>query len=74
MSNQLENNVIVLRRLLLMVESDNDFDQESLSDGLNEMLDELAFEGIFGDSQERDPRGDFRNGQWDMWEIEDEQY
>lgn len=55
----------------------NDFKQfllshsdEALADLLDSMLDDIASEDGFGTEQQCDPRGDFRNGQWSMWNVE----
>ena len=37
---------------------------------LDSMLDEMKNEDLFGTEGQNDPRGDFRNGEFNIWEIE----
>lgn len=41
------------------------------SDDFDRMLDKFAAYDAFGTEMQNDPRGDFRNGSWDMWFVED---
>lgn len=43
-------------------------DPEVFAENLDEILDEQG--DAFGTERQCDPRGDFRNGDWNMWEIE----
>lgn len=43
-------------------------DPEVFADNMDEILDEQG--DAFGTERQCDPRGDFRNGEWNMWEIE----
>ena len=45
-------------------------DSASYAAQLNQILDNLAFQDAFGTEQQCDPRGDFRNYQWSMWNVE----
>lgn len=43
-------------------------DPELFAENMDEILDDLG--DAFGTERQCDPRGDFRNGEWNMWEIE----
>jgi chorismate mutase len=43
---------------------------EGLAHILEDLLNELKADDGFGSEAENDPRGDFRNGQWDMGRVE----
>lgn len=47
-------------------------DEDDIADMLDSALDELASNDAFGSEQQCDPRGDFRNGDWSMWDVEDD--
>lgn len=40
------------------------------AEALDTMLDEMKNEDQFGSEASTDPRGDFRNGEWSIWEME----
>ena len=45
-------------------------DEDDIADILDRCLDDLASQDAFGTEQQCDPRGDFRNGDFSMWNIE----
>lgn len=45
-------------------------DTEKYASVLDDILDEIASNDGFGTEQQCDPRGDFRNEQWSMWNIQ----
>lgn len=40
------------------------------AEALDSMLDEMRGNDQFGSEASTDPRGDFRNGEWSIWEME----
>lgn len=54
--------------IMTYVESSG-FDDE-IADALEAVIEELGSDDVWGTEGQNDPRGDFRNGQWSMWEIE----
>lgn len=64
-----ERVVTVLNRLITLVKDDDDF-ADALSDDLNTLLDDIHSQDGFGTEGQSDPRGDFRDGHWDMWNVE----
>lgn len=68
--NKTQTNVItVLERLVRLVQEDKNL-AEDLSFQMEQMLDELNSLDAFGTEGQLDPRGDFRNGNWSMKNIE----
>lgn len=59
----------VLERITAMVKDCED-DADMFSDGLQIMLDDLQCNDGFGTEGQCDPRGDFRNGEWSMNDVE----
>jgi hypothetical protein len=49
----------------------NTTDSDNFADGMDDILDELASMDAFGSEQQCDPRGDFRNSDWSMWDVEE---
>ncbi len=45
-------------------------DPDLYAEQLEKILDDIASQDGFGTEQQCDPRGDFRNGQWSMWNVE----
>lgn len=43
-------------------------DPDLFAEKMDDILDEQG--DAFGTERQCDPRGDFRNGEWNMWEIE----
>ena len=68
MSSQ-ANTCVVLQRLINLVKSDEDF-SEAFSTDLEMLLDGIHSEDGFGTEGQNDPRGDFRNGEWTIDNIE----
>lgn len=68
MSNQ-SNVCVVLNRLSDLAKSDNDY-ADMLAELLEEFLNEIHALDGFGTEGQNDPRGDFRNGNWSMGNIE----
>lgn len=56
--------VLVLERLITLAK-DEDF-AEAFSEDLNGLLDDVHSNDGFGTEGQSDPRGDFREGTWDM--------
>lgn len=61
--------VRVLERLTEMARTDEDF-AESFSTDLEPLLDEIHGQDGFGTEGQSDPRGDFRNGTWNIYHVE----
>jgi hypothetical protein len=59
----------VLRRMADAVENDPE-DAEVYAYELEELLDNMHGHDFFGTEGQCDPRGDFRNGEWSMWNVE----
>lgn len=57
--------VLVMERLLNMVREDKD-DALVIGEYLDAMLNELKESDFFGTEGQLDPRGDFREGTWDI--------
>ena len=64
-----DNLVVVLERLIKLAE--DDFFAESFSDSLDNLLDDIHSQDGFGTEGQLDHRGDFRNGNWNIWDIEE---
>ncbi len=45
-------------------------DTAKYAEVLDSILDKIASQDAFGTEQQCDPRGDFRNHQWSMWNVE----
>ena len=43
---------------------------EEWGEAIDSMLDEMKNNDHFGSEASTDPRGDFRNGEWSIWEME----
>lgn len=67
MTKYQKNLATVLPRILKLVEDDEDF-AEYLVDCLEIDLDEWASNDGFGTERQCDPRGDFRNQEWSLYE------
>ncbi len=61
---------IVLKRMIKLSESDPDM-AEMFMGPMDEMLENIASNDGFGTEAQCDPRGDGRNGEFTMWDIED---
>lgn len=59
----------VLRRMVDLCLDNEDF-AVFLQDYLEEALTAYHEEDGFGTEGQTDPRGDFRNGDWSMWNVE----
>jgi hypothetical protein len=44
--------------------------EEEWAEALDGMLDEMKNNDQFGSEASTDPRGDFREGEWSIWEME----
>lgn len=64
-----KNVAAVLDRMKAMALSSED-DAEMLAEGLQDMLEDIASNDGFGTERQCDPRGDFRNGEWSMDNVE----
>lgn len=72
MSNPSQNrNQVILERLLAEVKRNPGFKfHNHLSVSLECLCDEIHDEGLFGNDGERDPRGDFRYGAWNVDRVQ----
>lgn len=68
-SKHQENLELVLDRIKAASAADSD-DRKMYMEMLDAMLDNLGSEDAFGTERQCDPRGDFRNGQWSMKNVE----
>jgi hypothetical protein len=69
MEEQQKRVVKVLENLIELVKDDFDF-SEAFSDDLECLLDEIHSNDGFGTEGQVDPRGDFRDCEWNMWMVE----
>lgn len=46
-------------------------EEEKYAQALDNILDEIASNDGFGTEQQSDPRGDFRDQQWSMWNVQE---
>lgn len=71
-STDLKANVLrVLAEIKNRVEKpDHDDAVHEWAEALDEMLDEMKNNDQFGSEASTDPRGDFRNGEWSIFEME----
>ncbi len=60
--------ITVLKRMIEMVESDEYL--YIFEEDLDDILDRHRERDAFGTEGQNDPRGDFRNGEWSMWNVE----
>ena len=65
MSKVQQNVVTVLTRMLARASADK-YEAECFSDGLEDMLNDMAQEDCFGSEGQNDPRGDARDGTWSV--------
>ena len=66
-----KNCTTVLNRLAKMCEDDAEF-AKNLSPDLDALLTDINEQDGFGTFGQSDPRGDFRNGDWSMDNLEDQ--
>jgi hypothetical protein len=59
----------VLERITLSVKESAGA-AEVYSEALDAMLDDLAMDDVFGTEGQSDPRGDFREGDWSMANVQ----
>lgn len=58
---------------ILNMQAQEDTDStEHIAEVLDSVLDNIRNMDGFGTEGECDPRGDFRNGDWSMWDVESE--
>ena len=69
MNKDQENVTVVLHRMLNMLEKDEGY-ADMFCIQLDNMLDEIHHSDGFGTEGQCDPRGDFREGEWSMWNVE----
>lgn len=67
LNEQLGINISTLKEL---EELPNKIDVEQYAEVLDDILDSIASDDGFGTEQQCDPRGDFRDQQWSMWNVE----
>lgn len=69
MTKTQKNVTLVLKRLAKLVE-DGTVDAEHVIDPLDDMLTQLNSEDAFGTEGQLDPRGDFRDGEWSVDNVQ----
>lgn len=69
LSKDQNRTLLVLKRIMKQVEDDEDY-AESYSDFLDHMLDDMQGYDVFGTECQDDPRGDFRDGAWEMRKVQ----
>ncbi len=68
--NQTQKRVLkVLENMKNLVEQDSDY-ADNFSEILQDGLDDIHGNDGFGTEGQSDPRGDFRNGEWNMKRVE----
>lgn len=60
---------MVLNRMIALSNGDEDY-TELFTECLEDMLDEIVGEDAFGTELQDDPRGDGREGEWNMWKVQ----
>lgn len=60
----------ILEKLLFNVASDEDF-AEDFAPQIEHLLNDMHNQGNFGTEGQFDPRGDFRNGEWSVYNIQE---
>jgi len=60
---------LVLTRLTNIIQEDDEF-ARVFTDDLENLLDEILGQDGFGTEGQYDPRGDFRDGQWSMSNVQ----
>lgn len=61
----------ILEEIKRRVENpDYDGAVDEWAEAMDSMLDEMKNTDQFGSEASTDPRGDFRNGEWSIWEME----
>lgn len=66
--NRLQENALIVLDNIKKLIIDNPDDVEEWSSVLEEMLDDLHGTDFFGTEGQDDPRGDFRDGQWSLYD------
>jgi hypothetical protein len=66
---KLERLNVVFDRIKEMAAEDED-DCNILLNAFDKMLSDLNCDDFFGTEGQSDPRGDFRNGEWSMFNVE----
>lgn len=66
--NRLQENALIVLDNIKKLIIDNPDDVEEWSSVLEEMLDDLHGTDFFGTEGQNDPRGDFRDGQWSLYD------
>jgi len=70
-TNLTSNIIKVLNEIKNRVENpEYDEAAEEWAEALDSMLDQMKNNDQFGSEASTDPRGDFREGRWNMWEIQ----
>lgn len=63
--------LLILDRIKKNITESDDELFEGWCENLENMLNNIHCQDGFGTEGQDDPRGDFRNGQWSMWQIEE---
>lgn len=69
MTKQQERTKKVLERMIALVDQDADY-SEMFAKALDRSLDEIGVADGFGTEGQCDPRGDFRDGDFSMWNVQ----
>jgi len=69
MSDQAKRVITVLDRMIDLVNQDEEY-ADAFSDHLDDMLESLMSYDCFGIEGQNDPRGDGRDGEWTMWNVQ----
>lgn len=67
--SQAKRVITVLDRMVDLINQDEEY-AEMFSDHLDDMLEALLQYDAFGTEGQCDPRGDGRDGEWDMWRVQ----
>ena len=69
--NKVQKNVLVVLDRIKQQVIDSEDDAKGYAEAIDIMLDNLHAYDFFGTEAQSDPRGDYRNGDWSIHEIEE---
>lgn len=67
--SQAKRVITVLDRMIDLINEDEEY-AELFSDYLDDMLEDLLYHNIFGTEGQSDPRGDGRDSEWNIWQVQ----